>query len=416
MKKGELSNFILSVTGASVSQLGSLIYTFAIGLYVLKITGSGQSFGITLMMGTLPRVILGPFAGNWADRLNRKVMVVLSDFFSGILMLGIYIYCLNGELSLSIIYGAAFMLAVSATFLESAFGAASVEIVSTESLTRFGAVRHTFRSLIDLFAPIIGGLVYALVPISFFLLANGVSFLLSAISEMFIDFKFNPMVDEEKPKASFFSDFKEGFSYFFKDKGIQNIAFLALFLNFFLISVAVVLPFGLINVKGVSEQLYGVVMAVASVGSLAGALLVGKLNSQFSKKHLVKWLSIMSLAFVGVGFMLHSFVDNIIFIVGGVSLFGFILSGSATAVNIPVGVHLQKSVDPAYLGRIFSILGTLASGITPLAFLFFGFLTGHLSPFVILVSSGVITLGIVLVQHLNKDLNQYDSVEAESEA
>ena len=84
MGKKEKQNIVLSIAGMTVSKLGSFIYTFAIGLYVLKITGSGQTFAATLMFGVLPRVILGPFIGNLTDRINKKLLVVGSDIFSGL--------------------------------------------------------------------------------------------------------------------------------------------------------------------------------------------------------------------------------------------------------------------------------------------------------------------------------------------
>ncbi|MGB9977422.1 hypothetical protein [Thermovenabulum sp.] len=58
--------------GKSISLLGSYLYNFAISLYVLKMTGSGLSFSLSLVAGTLPRVIFGPFSGVLCDNFSRK--------------------------------------------------------------------------------------------------------------------------------------------------------------------------------------------------------------------------------------------------------------------------------------------------------------------------------------------------------
>ena len=68
----ESSNIALYTIGSLISHFGSAIYAFAIGLYVLKITGSSLSFATTLAFGVIPVILLSPFAGVIVDRFNRK--------------------------------------------------------------------------------------------------------------------------------------------------------------------------------------------------------------------------------------------------------------------------------------------------------------------------------------------------------
>lgn len=74
--KKESINFLLYSLGLLVSLFGTNVYTFTIGLYVLKVTGSGLSFATTLVLSTIPVVLINPFAGVLADKLNRKILVV----------------------------------------------------------------------------------------------------------------------------------------------------------------------------------------------------------------------------------------------------------------------------------------------------------------------------------------------------
>ncbi len=401
MEKKEKSNIILSTAGMAVSKLGSLIYTFAIGLYVLKITGSGQSFAMTLLLGTLPFIILGPFVGNLADRINKKILVVGSDLLSGLLMSGLFVYALSGEITLPIIYGTTFLLSIFATFLETGIMAAQIDIVRKESLTRLGSLRQSTISIINLASPLLGGLIYSLVPIYIFLLINGISFIASAISEMFIDFKFNKTEVNIMKKESFFSDMKNGFTYYKKQPLLLQISKSAILLNFFLTSISVVLPFALINILKIDDRLYGIIMSATSIGALGGALYAGKMNSKLTYSFLIKGLLALGLFLTIMGIPLHSiFGGNYITLII-IGLSGFMLIASATALSIPLGVFLQTSVDPAYIGRVSSILSTMCGAMIPLAYLFFGFLTEHLSPFLILTSSGLLIVLIVLVTMLN---------------
>ena len=87
-------NIILMMIGKMTSLLGAGIYTFAMGLYVLKTTGSGMGFATTLICGSIPRLICGPIAGAVADRVNRKWLVIGTDLLSSLTMLIMFILLL----------------------------------------------------------------------------------------------------------------------------------------------------------------------------------------------------------------------------------------------------------------------------------------------------------------------------------
>jgi len=110
------TNMIIFLVGKLVSLLGSRIMNFAIGLYVLSVTGSGMNFAFTMILSTIPAIILSPIAGAIADVSNRKFMVVLMDALSGFLLIGIFISSMNHGLSLIHIYISVFFLSIFNTF------------------------------------------------------------------------------------------------------------------------------------------------------------------------------------------------------------------------------------------------------------------------------------------------------------
>ena len=63
------------------------MFTFAMGLYILRVTGSGMSFALSLLLSMVPSLIFGPIAGSFADRFDRKRIVILMDVLSGFAML-----------------------------------------------------------------------------------------------------------------------------------------------------------------------------------------------------------------------------------------------------------------------------------------------------------------------------------------
>ncbi|EJQ94910.1 hypothetical protein II1_03978 [Bacillus cereus MC118] len=112
----ELKNICLYVIGKTISIFGSSIYSFASGLYVLQITGSALNFAITLILGTIPMIVMNPFAGVIADKVDKKKLVVCMDLLSGSLLIVTYIVSSNYGLNLFIIYAITFLMSVFTTF------------------------------------------------------------------------------------------------------------------------------------------------------------------------------------------------------------------------------------------------------------------------------------------------------------
>ena len=152
----EVSNMLLMLAGKLVSLLGSFLYSFVMGLYVLKTTGSAMSFAATLVSGTLPRIILAPFAGALADKLDRKKIVVGMDLASGALMLVLFVVSYLYGLQLIFIYGTAFLLAAANTFLNVALDAAVPNLVSDRNLVRINSLNQGINSLTQIVAPFAG--------------------------------------------------------------------------------------------------------------------------------------------------------------------------------------------------------------------------------------------------------------------
>ena len=117
----EISNLVLFSLGKFVSVFGTSVYTFAIGLYVLKITGSGLSFAATLGFGLVATIIFNPIAGVMADRFDKKRIVVAMDLLNGFLFITVYFISLIYDLNLITIYLSTFLTTVFTTILGISF-------------------------------------------------------------------------------------------------------------------------------------------------------------------------------------------------------------------------------------------------------------------------------------------------------
>jgi len=266
---------VLMLLGKLVSLFGSFIYSFTMGLYVLKVTGSAMSFAATLISGTLPRIILAPFAGALADRFDRKKIVVGMDLVSGVVMLILFGVTHFYGMQLRFIYGVAALLAAANTFLNVALDAAMPNMVTDRHLTRINSLSHSVVSLTQIAAPFIGGIIFGLANIRLFILINGISFIASAISELFISFRLTlpPQTERATTASSIFAQMKEGWVFLRGHAVLFSLGFFAVFLNFCAgIGLGVSVPYIINNVLGLSSTLYGIISALLPAGMLIGAL------------------------------------------------------------------------------------------------------------------------------------------------
>lgn len=390
-----------------VSLFGTFIYNFAIGLYVLKVTGSGLSFATTLMLGILPRVLIGPFVGALADRLNRKAIIVGMDFLSGFIVLSLHIVSGFYGLQLPFIYATAVLLAVANTFFTVTLEATMPNLVDDGRLLRINSLSESIASLTAISAPMLGGLVFALIDIRLFLLINGFSFIASGITELFIDFNFR-VIPVKAAESKLLADITAGFAYLKENKFLLTIAQYAVFLNFFgSMGINISVPYIANTIIGFSPTQYGIIMGFFPGGIFIGSILLSALPEARSKFRMVAMgtagfaLGITLFGVPALPLLLNSDTQAL-FIFYIIVL--WITGLSVAFINIPVFVLMQRKTDNEYRGRVFGLLQTAQMAIVPSGLLLAGFLVEVLPGYVVPFMSGVGIFGLFATIGRNKEL------------
>lgn len=413
-----ISNIVLLLSGRFVSLIGTQIYNFALGLYVLKTTGSPLSFGITLFFGVLPRVILGPFAGAISDRFDRKKMVVGMDYLSGLVVLALFAVSLIDGLRLFYIYAASFLLATANTFFDIPFTASIPNIVDDKSLMRITSLNQTISSIAAFTAPILAGSIFAYVDIKLFLFINGISFICSGISEMFIDFKFNVhILESENIKAqnsnslnNILSQIKDGFCYLKSQEALFILFVFSIIINFFIsIGNSVPTPFILNNVLKLSSTQYGFVQAASSIGMLLGSILLSIIPEKEKKyRYIVYGNLILSITILLIGLLVVpglKIFNNAIYCV----LYAIIkatMNIDVLFVNIPISVTMQRLVPDNMRGRVFGLQDTIVTAILPIGLLLSGILSNIIPVYIIPIASGGFLLMLSFLMIKNKSIKE----------
>jgi MFS family permease len=403
----ETSNFIIFSLGKLVSIFGSSIYTFAIGLYILRETGSGLSFATTLAIGIIPIVLISPFAGVIADKFDKKKVVVSMDMLNGVLLLGLYLISSLYGLSILMINITLFIMTVFTCFFGISIEAAKPNIVSGKMLMNINSVSKIIDSVSSILGPMVGGMVFAFIDIKAFILMNGISFVFSSISEMFMDFHFNNEGNKIKikteEKINFIKDVKEGFKYVKGRKDITNILSIFVALNFFLgFAISVPLPFIINNVLKLSSTQFGIIESGFPVGMIIGALVIKRVLEKIQyNKLLIRVSLVLSLCMLLIGIPIlfinmnfNSFV-YLVYYCSTIVIFGVALS----FVDIPVMYIFQTIIPEEYRGRVISIAISIAKTILPLALIISGTLINRIPVYMLPISGGIL-LWIVMFSAL----------------
>ena len=394
-----MKNLGLFIIGKLISVFGSAIYTFAIGLYVLKQTGSGFSFALTLFVGLIPTIIFSPVAGYMSDRFDKKKIVVFMDFANGMMFLILFLLTLKFELNQPMIYISTFMTTVFTTFFGIAFEAAKPNLVADEKLMSINSLSKVIDSTALILAPVLGGLIFAFTDIKTFILINAVCFIFSAGIETMIDFNYNiKSTVEINDDGGFVEDIKDGLTYIRKSSEIVKMINVLVILNFFIsFSVTVPLPYIINNLLNLSSNQYGIIQGTFPVGMILGAVAVGKIIEKIDYMKLLIFSSItlsVAIAFLGLPLVLAdaSSLAYMIYYISIMVIFGIAIS----FIDVPILWLMQKSIPDNLRGKVLSISMSIVKLIAPLGLVISGMIINSVPVYIMTFAGG----GILMLSNL----------------
>lgn len=403
-------NRILFAVGRFVSLMGTNMYQFAAGLYILKMTGSGTQFALTLVLGTLPRVLAAPFAGVLADRLPRKSIVVLTDIVSGITLIALWRMTYGSLIGILEVYISMILLTTLNTFFDIAIESAKPEIVQTEeALERLNALSYGIHSFTSITGPVLGGLIYALVPFSVFVLVNGISFVISGISEMFIEFTSDRSDRVEDHDQGFTKALMGGIDYLKRNPFSISLMSFSLCINFCLtLAITVPLPYMFNTTLGMTSTWVGIVTSGFPIGYLLGTIWIQRSGIK-SRGQSFRAGSLSVL--MGMGAMVLVLLLSPVAskeVIAAMTSVTLAMIGIAIAyIDIPLMSFLQLAIPSYVRGRVFSVMTMASRTAMPVAMLLSGKLLTVLYPVTILMIGTTLYLVQLLVVSRSAYLNEY---------
>lgn len=158
---GWVRNVVLFLGGQTVSLFGSMLVQYAIMWYLTLTTKEGTVLALATLFGFVPQAIISIFGGVWADRHNRKYLVMGADTAIAIATFVLAMLMIQGTTDLWLIYAAMAVRSAGAGIQTPAVSALIPQIVPANQLLRINGLNQSIQAAMMLLAPALAALLYA---------------------------------------------------------------------------------------------------------------------------------------------------------------------------------------------------------------------------------------------------------------
>ena len=382
------ARFFTIWTGQAFSLFGSALVQFALVWWLAQKTGSATTLTTAFLVGMLPQIVLGPFAGALVDRWNRRLIMIFADATIAIFSLLLAWLFVTGRVEIWHIYVIMAIRSLGGAFHFPAMSASTPLMVPEEQLTRVNGLNQTLQGINSLAAPPVGALLLGLFNTEVVLLIDVGTAIIAILPLLFISIPQPVRVEEpsQSKKPSLTSDIGVALRYIRSWPGLVAILAMALFLNFLLVPTGALLPLLVTEHfhKGAIEL--GLLESTQGIGLIAGGVLLS-IWGGFKRKISTSMMGVMGL---GLGVMLVGLAPSNLFALAitGTAILGLMMP----ITNGPIGAILQSVIRPDMQGRVMALVNSAATAISPLGLLLAGPLADKLGLQVWFWAGGLICL------------------------
>ena len=409
-------NLILLLFGRVVSDIGSSIQMLIMPLYIIDIGGSAATIGLFSFLSLIPILLMYPLAGVIGDRLNRKMIMVIADFVSAVFVLLLAYISSIGRINIPLLL----VIQIIVSFMYGLFDPATKgmipQIVPKEELNKTNSKVATLRILSGLIAPLIAVELYTMYGITVLFLINGISFLVSASSEMLIKYKHYKR-DSMGGVKGILTDMVEGAKFIKHSSIIKKLSIYFLVIFAFIHPIfSIVLPLYFRKELNYLDTQYGYLQVILFSGALLGSILVGRFRKDTDLRKPM-FIGIVSMVVTMIIFACI-IMPSIVIYLGNNSLRYFILFSSVLFflytsimfINIPVQTFIQKVTPNKYMSRVFSIVGIISKGGMPLGALVYGIVLDKIDIYVtvLIVAIIIMIISMGFIVSFSRERNLYE--------
>lgn len=372
-----MKKFLMIWSGELISSIGSGMTAFALSVYVYQTTGSATYVSLITLLAYLPTVLLSPLGGVFADRYDRRLLMIIGDLFSGLGLAYVLWNIQAGSGSmLPICIGVTFN-AVFVALLEPSFKATITELLTEEEYARASGMVQIAGNAKFLISPALAGILLAVADIRLILLIDIGTFLITVTTVAIVRKSVGKAVKSKRQSIG--REMRLGFAEINKSKGIRTLIILMSFVCFFVGFLQTLTSPMVLAVS--NAETVGIMESLCAVGMLLGSVFIGILGIKKNFSTVLCVAGILSGIFIAL-----TGVNKSIFVTGaGIFLFFLALP----FMNTSADVLIRKNIPNELQGRVWGIISLLSQTGTVLAYA----LSGVLADFVfepLLADNGIL--------------------------
>jgi DHA3 family macrolide efflux protein-like MFS transporter len=389
-------NTALFLSSQAFSLLGTMLVQYAITWYITLETKSGIMITISIICGFLPSFFISPFAGVWADRFNRKALIIVSDAFIALSTLALAIIFIAGYKAIWLLFVASAIRSFGSGIQMPSVGAILPQLAPQDKLMKINGVNSSIISGITLVSPLISGALLSFTAIEIIFFIDVVTAAV-AIAILILLLHIPVLAKAaDGQKTGYFKDIKEGLTYINKHSFVKTI-FIFNAIYFVLVSpLSFLTPLQVARSFGDEVWRLSVLEAAFSLGMMAGGLIIAAWGGFKNRLYTMVGSNLI------VAFCTFSLgiIPNYIIYAVIVALIGLVLP----MFNTPFTALLQEKVEGDFLGRVFGVMNMIACSIMPLSMLLYGPLADIVKIEWMLIVTAILMFVQVIFMAYNKSL------------
>ncbi len=350
-------------TGQAFSLLGSKIAQFALIWWLTERTGSATVLATASLVGLIPEIALGPLAGAYVDRWNRRTVMIVADTAIALASLSLaYLFWIDA-IEIWHVYAIMFVRSVGGSFHWPAMQASTSLMVPKEQLTRVAGMNQTLNGSLNVFGAPLGALFMSLLPLHGVMMTDVGTAALAIVPLFFVAIpqpRRTAAVEGPSGKQSIWADIRDGLRYGLAWPGLMILTGVAMVFKIVLTPAFSLVPLLVKDHFGGDAAQLGMLEAAIGGGSIAGGLALSAWGG-FRKKVYTMALGVVGFA---LAFLTWGVIPGDLFWAAVVS--GAVVGLMVPLIDGPLMAILQSTVAPEMQGRVFTLFGSLIWITSPL--------------------------------------------------
>jgi DHA3 family macrolide efflux protein-like MFS transporter len=376
-------------TGQAFSLLGSQLVSFAVIWWLTQTTGSATVLATASLVGLVPQVVLGPITGALVDRWSRRLTMIFADALIALATIGLAVLFALGHVQIWQVYALLFVRSVCGGFHWPAMQASTSLMVPKEHLARIQGLNQMLQGGMSIASAPLGALLLAWLPMEGILAIDVFTAMFAIIPLFFLQVPQPVRTDlqaDGSPKSTVWQDLLAGLKYVWGWPGLLLIGIMATVINFLLTPAFSLLPILVTkHFNGQAIQL-ATLESFSGIGFIVGGLVLSAWGG-FKRRILT---SLVGLFAMGAGCLVMGLLPPTAFVFAvGTMLFLGILN---PMVNGPLLAAVQAAVSPEMQGRVFTLINTMAAGMSPIGLIIAGPISDRMGVQTWFIIGGLVTI------------------------